>query len=556
MEVNKQIDYDIRTYISDLNDKAIEKGFISIRRKLGEFSEFELICYSLISIENEFQKDSFIPESSHQNAASRRVVLEWFQKKLLGKKVKKAKFEFNEEKYSIFEEHLSDIIPLVGNYLVNEKFKQNRGIDKILIEVNENNEYYFKYPNIKDNIDCQETYFFEQNNDKDVIQQENKVKSETFKKIINKYFLGKSELSINEFISIDKVDNEIYESCKNCIKIDVDKIGCEFSSNLFSNKNELIDMLGIFVYLSYTFKLEKEMESIQPLILLKKPIIIRKDNLIKKIEKFVSIDYSRISDIINYFTINSNMSWGTNEYPLVNIDDFIVWIPSSFMMNDFQFSIVNGHSGKGVNIINRDKTVSESIVQNIISKCMMCENIVIAKEKEYFDKNHLFNGKELKSDIDVAIYDNISNSLLIIECKWKERLFLKGAKYDKICDDVEKVHKNQLGKHKYFLQLDSNNLDFLFDNDERVKSRPYYPTVQYIMVDKRIQLHYNGNHTLSEFNFLKIIKDNTVNNKLILDNVISYINILNTEVDYTTGNVISRIGYGNKIINNSLFTFI
>lgn len=554
MEVNKQIDYDIRTYISDLNDKAIEKGFNSIRRKLSQFSDFELICYSLISIENEFQKDSFINGSFHQNAGNKRIVLEWFQKKLLDKKIKRTKFEFDEEKYNIFEECLSDILPLVGNYLVNEKFKQNRGIDKILIEVNENNEYYFKYPSIKDNIDCQETYFFEQNNNKDLIQQENKIKSEAIIKIINKYFMGKSELSIKEFLSIDKVDNEIYELCKNQIKIDVDKIGCEFSSNIFSNKNQLIDILSVFLYLSYTFKLETEMESIRPLVLFKKPIIIKKDNLINKIEKFMPIDCSRIIDIIDYFTINSNMNWGINEYPLINIDKFILWMPSSFMMNDFQFSIVNGHYGKKINIINRDKTVSESIVQNIISKCETCKNVVIAREKEYFDKNHLFNGKELKSDIDVAIYDTISNSLLIIECKWKERLFLKGAKYDKICDEVEKIHKNQLDKHKYFLQLDLSNLDFIFNNDERVRNRPYYPRVQYIMIDKRIQLHYDGRHTLSEFNFLKIIKDNIVNNKLILDNVISYINTLNTKVDYSTGNVISRIEYDNKIIKNSLFT--
>lgn len=556
MEVDKQIDYDIRTYISDLNDKEIKKGFISMRRKLNQFSDFELICYSLISIENEFQKDSFRNGSFHQNAGSKRIVLEWFQKRLLNKKIKKTKFEFDEEKYNIFEEHLSDISLLVGNYLVNEKFKQNRGIDKILIEVNENNEYYFKYPNIKDNIDCQETYFFEQNNDKDLIQQENKIKSEAFARIINKYFMEKPELSIKEFILIEKVDNEIYELCKKQIKVDVDKIGCEFSSSIFSNKNELIDILGVFVYLTYTFKLETEMESIQPLILLKKPIIIKKDNLVNRIERFISINRSKINDIIDYFTISSDMSWGTNEYPLINIDDFIVWIPSSFIMNDFQFSIVNGHYGKKINIINRDKTVSESIVQNIISKCETCKNVVIAKEKEYFDKNHLFNGNELKSDIDVAIYDTISNSLLIIECKWKERLFLKGAKYDKICDEVEKIHKNQLDKHKYFLQLDSSNLDFIFNKDERVRNRPYYPRVQYIMIDKRIQLHYGGRHTLSEFNFLKIIKDNIVNNKLILDNVISYINTLNTKVDYSTGNVISRVECDNKIINNSLFTLI
>ena len=556
MVVDKQVEYDMRNYISNLNDKALEREFAILLRDFNMFSKFELLCYSLISIENGFQKDSFIQGSMHQNAANKRTILEWFQKKLLNTKIRKNKFEFNQYKYDKFEESLPIILKLCGNYILNEKFKQKRGINKILIEVDEKNEYYFKNPIIKDKIDCQDTYYWEKNIDNSELQLEIQIKNETTKKIINKYFFGNSDLSINEFLTADKIDKEIYDSCKKNVQVDIDKIGCEFCSNIFNNKEQLISILGLFMYLSRTYMLKNEMESRKTPVIFKKPIIIKKQKLIEIINKFMDIESNQINCIIDYLSINYNCQWGINEYQLINIDECILWIPSSFIMNDFQFSIVNGHYEKKIDIIKRDDTVSQSVVDNIVNECKKYKNIVISSNKEYFDKQNTFNNKELKSDVDVALYDTISNTLIIIECKWKEKLFLKGEKYDKICDDVSKIYKNQLDKHKYFLQLDTNNLDFIFENDERVKKRPYYPQVQYIMVDKRIQLHYYQKHTLSEFNFLKVIKDNSINNILKLDNVISYINTLKTEVEYSIGKSKSILEYSDKRINNSLFSLI
>ncbi|QXE21243.1 hypothetical protein B5S50_11035 [Clostridium sp. 001] len=542
--MDRQTEYEIRNYISDLNDKAIENEFSKLlKQDFKTFSKFEL--------------DSFRPNSMHQNAANLKTVLEWFQKKLLEIKINKHKFVFDQERYNVFKKDINKILMVCVNYLLNEKFKQNRGINKISIEINEKGEYYFKEPMINDSIDCQDTYFYEEDVDKSQFDLEIETKNEATKKIFEKYFSGKCDITVNEFFSLDKIDIDIYDSCKKSVKIDVDKIGCEFCSNVFNSKDQLVSILGAFMYLCQLYKIKNDMRSIKTPMLFEKPIIFKKEKLIETIKKFISIEENKVSCIIDYLTIDSKCQWGTNEYPLINVDNFILWIPSSFIMNDFQFSIVNGHYEKKIDIINRDDTVSQSVVDRISLECSKYKNIVVANNKEYFDQKHLFNGKELKSDVDVALYDVISNTVMIIECKWKEKLYVKGEKYDKICDDVNKIFKNQLDKHKYFLNLDVNNLDFIFDNNKKVKNRPYYPsTIQYIMVDKRIQLHYNGKHTLSEFNFLKIIKDNSVNHILKLDNVISCINLLETKVDYSIEKNISIVEYENKKINNSLFTLI
>lgn len=560
MEIDRQIEYDIRNFISDLNDKEINKRIKDLLKKeFFNFSKYELLCYSLIAIENEFKLDTYREGSMHQNAANSRVILEWFLKFLLTHKIRKTKFIYDENKYKKFNNCIPTLTSICVNYLINEKFKQKRGINKIKIEINEKGEYYFINPTIYDKVDCQDTYFYERYLDKEEVRNEELVKGLAVVKIFEKYFSGKSEIKIADFFSLNTIDNEIYSLCKENIRVDIDKMGCGFESKIFSDKENIINILGAFMYISKLFIIENDMKSVIPakIVLFEEPIVISKHKLVKIIKKFVCMQEEDIDIIINYFTINNDLKWGMNEYPLINIDEFILWIPSSFIANDFQFSIVNGHYEKQITIINKDKTVSQSVVDKIVLECSKYSNIIVTSEKEYFDKNNLFNGKELKSDIDIALYDSISNTVLIIECKWKEKLYIKGEKYDKICDDINKIFSNQLEKHKCFLSLDINNIDLIFNNSESVKNRPYYPIkIQYIMVDKRIQLHYDGKHTLSEFNFLKIIKENSINNILKLENVISYINTLNTEVKYSVGKSKSIIEYGNKRINNSLFDLI
>ncbi|EFG90190.1 hypothetical protein [Clostridium carboxidivorans] len=556
--MDRQVEYEIRRDMYNLNNKKIEEEFNKIEHKLISFTGYELICYSLLSIENGFRNGAFTGDNTYKDAASKRTIIEWFFKRLLTRKIAIKEFQFDQNKYNKFESNLPEIFMLCGNYLLNEQLNKMRGINKILIEENENNEYIFKLPSIKDKIDCQDTYYWGKSGDLSQAVKEACLKNEATKKITDKYFKRNptrdDHINLRKFIFLEKIDLEVYNACKDNVRVDIDKVGIDFSSEIIKDKQQLINILAVFMYLSKISIFKDTLLDLRGNPLFKVPIIYNKEDLIKIIKRFLDITYDEINNIIDYFTIGSQLMGGINEYPLVNIKNNILWVPSSFIMNDFQFSIVNGHYEKSIKIKKRDSTVSQSVVDNIVTKCKNYKNIIVSNNKVYFDKLHKFNGGDLKSDIDVALYDEISNSLLIIECKWKENVFLKGEKYDQICDAVSQIYNKQLYKHKYFLELNEQNLDLIFNNNERVKNRPYFPQVLYVFVDKRIQLHCEGKHALSEFNLLKVLNDNSSGSILRLDKVNSYINTLSTEVEYSKKDMISLIKLNGRVIKNNIFT--
>lgn len=555
--MEKQKEYDIRMFISNLIDSNINKEFHHIISKYSEYSKYELICYSLLSMENGFNQSAFSKDITYSDAGNKRTILEWFIKKLIGESIKSHKFTYDNNKYNKFDDILAEIFILCGNDLMNRQFKQHRGINKILIEENEANEIIFKVPTIVDELDCQDSYYWGEFTDNNSVELEKRLKNAVIERIFSKYFKEPHTLekhkSMNDFISMNKIDFEIYELCKQNIKVDIDKIGSDFKSNLFSNSQELIDIISVFFYLSEINSFKDSILDAGGSILYKTLNIYNKTMLIKILEKFNISNSEKVNKIIDYFTIKCECSWGINEFPLINIDDNIMWVPSSFIMNDFQFSIVNGHYDKDITLISRDDTVSQSIVDNIINRCSKYDNIILSENKEYFDKNHKYKGKELKSDIDVALYDRISNTILVIECKWKENIYIKGNKYDKICDSVDKIYKNQLNKHKYFLELEEKNIDYIFDNNIDIKNRPYFPQIEYIFVDKRVQLHYNNQHALSEFNLLKLILESSSENILRIDTLIYKIKRLQTEVEYDIKDTINEINFNGSKIKNSIF---
>lgn len=135
-------------------------------------------------------------------------------------------------------------------------------------------------------------------------------------------------------------------------------------------------------------------------------------------------------------------------------------------------------------------------------------------------------------------------------------MFYKNAMYEKICKYVKEIYNKQVYKHQYYLNIKEENINYVFNNDERILNRPYYPIIEYIMVDKRVQLHSDNQHLLSEFNLYELVNNNSSNGVLKLDDVISKIKILNTKVDYSAGNTISKIEYNGTKINNSIFNLI
>mgnify|MGYP006964175544 FL=1 len=74
----------------------------------------------------------------------------------------------------------------------------------------------------------------------------------------------------------------------------------------------------------------------------------------------IGISRDSVMSYIDYFSMDVNVTSGNfTEFPLLKFKNKIIWIPSSIVLNDFQFSIVNGHYYKGIRFENKDETVSQ-----------------------------------------------------------------------------------------------------------------------------------------------------------------------------------------------------
>ena len=211
----------------------------------------------------------------------------------------------------------------------------------------------------------------------------------------------------------------------------------------------------------------------------------------------------------------------------------VIYCESSIVLNDFQFSIVNGHYYKGIRFENKDETVSQSIIDYIVNHVNKYSNILYNTNYVYSVPNETFKGNPLNSDIDVAMYDKIGKKLLIIECKWKENVYQNRENYIKIEDALKKIYDNQLEKHQTYLERDINRLNELFDNQIDFTREGDVDTL-YLFVDKRIQYHDNGTnrHVIPIFMLAYLFENNSSKRQLILSDVFSEIREMKSRVRY------------------------
>ena len=144
------------------------------------------------------------------------------------------------------------------------------------------------------------------------------------------------------------------------------------------------------------------------------------------------------------------------EFPFILHNEKLIFVPSSWMLNDLQFCVVNGHFYKGERFRNRDKTISHSVVNSITRRVETFKNIVFGQEVYYEFQGDM--GK-INSDIDVALYDKLSNTFIIIESKWKENHYTTAGEenYKKIHQSLNEIYNEQISKHKDFIKMIKKN---------------------------------------------------------------------------------------------------
>ena len=378
----------------------------------------------------------------------------------------------------------------------------------------------------------EESFYFYGMDDEEVSKKDRELIKNQIAKFIIKYSSSKENIRKLKRLHID-IDKEVLEYCKSQIDKDLLKLGENLKSKVFKNINELSLVLSHLYYLAFINKFRVEILNIlgNKIELNDYLLYYDKEWIISKISNVQSIPSSRVTKIINYLINNGTKQ--ILEYPLFELNNHIITIPSLIMVNDWQFSIVNGHHyNSSVDFKNKSKTISVSTEKKIINKLIDKENIVSCSGKYYEFLND--DGIKINSDIDLGIYDIKRNKLLIAECKWKENHYYDNVldkNYIKIQDTLNKIFKEQISKHKEYLNS-KENINFIFDNNETIKSIKENPEILYIGIDMRNQIHIEGKHMITEFMLAAFIDQYSNGNDLNLELLFREIETLETKVEY------------------------
>lgn len=514
----------IKTYIKD----RIHKGLSDYINKYENDSRY-LLYYPLIDLEMGMREEA--PESITN--WNRRATVAFLIDNIY-KDIKNVKgYDLIEE--DGFKEYRDKLYNKLNQIMQDSRtlseIDDGSSIAKSRIEKVSANRFKITTSLVTDKYNEEDFYFYGMD-DEEVAKKDRELIKNEIAKFILKYSSSKENIRKLKRLHID-IDKEVLEYSKSQIDKDLLKLGEDLKSKVFKNINELSLVLSYLYYLAFINKFRVEILKILGKKIELKDYLLYYDKewVISKISEVQDIPSNRVKKIINYLINNGTQQ--ILEYPLFELNDHIITIPSLIMLNDWQFSIVNGHHyNSSVDFKNKSKTISVATEKKIINKLIDKENIVSCSGKYYEFLND--DGKKINSDIDLGIYDIKRNKLLIAECKWKENHYYDNVldkKYIKIQDTLNKIFKEQISKHKEYLNS-KKNIDFIFDNNETIKSIKENPEILYIGIDKRNQIHIEDKHMITEFMLASFIDTYSKGNDLNLELLFRKIDSLQTKVEY------------------------
>lgn len=520
-------DYEIMGELTRLIEIRINDGLNNFIKKYERKDNYFLV-YPLLNIELGAMSE---PPESNDNLFNRCIAgyiykyLITIQKSLIVQPINAKGLEKYQSKVH------TELVKLFQDYRVLREIKVGNAVSRAKLEMRGVNEYQMITSLVSDKYKEEDFYFFgfdnveEAKKERDLIQRGHS-------KFWDKYVLYNYE-DFQRNRMEESIDIELLTYCKSLVRKDLNKWNGNVRSTIFRNIEELCDVIGFLYYLAFLRSMRARIistcvgfdKSIYDILLMQ----YDKDWLIAKVSEVTGRHINKVTQIINYL-INQG---GANvlEFPLFQINNCIITVPSLLMVNDWQFTIINGHHTKRIDISNRQKTISNITEARIHNLLRNVDNVLLAEEKyyEYTDET----GTKKNSDIDYAIYDLLHNKLLIIEAKWKDNHYYDeiDKSYIKIEDTVNDIFNTQIYNHKNFLSK-LGSIDYLFDNNEKLSTNNVSPEVFYIAVDKRSQFHKNGNHMVSEFMLLCFLDACISKESIDLRIFIEEISTLETKVEY------------------------
>lgn len=550
--MDKNEEYQIRNMIKDTIIKdtraRIDASFSIVKNKYRH-----LIVYPLVVLEQKYKEMSMQSLELGFDAMELFITLNplrgatyWYIHEIL-KRVDivqplREYFDFSQEPFGV--EYCREVLSLHQTFLRGNQIGLNRSVSRVEFNEVEKNKFELLFPSISEEYNKELLYYYGLD-DALENEKEQKTVAEVDKYLFSIFHPDKLVKFPNRlFDYLQRIDNmkknvdmKLYRLCKNRVSIDVNKIANELHSKIISDNRELKTILALFYYLSRLCMHQFTLETIAPQYISEKRMnyCYYKIKELYCLSKQVGIQESTMQRYIDYFSIDANIEkGGFAEFPLVVFENEVLWIPSSFILNDFQFSIVNGHYYKDINFPKHEETIAQSIVNYLVDSVGVYENIICGHNFLYAVPGMKFNGKDLQSDIDVALYDKESNVLLIIECKWKDNVYTYIDDYLRIERAVNEVYKTQLNKHKYYLEQEPGRYNMIFDNQVNIEQDLDSMKILYLFVDKRVQFHdkKEGRHVVSTFMMAYLFKKFSNANILDLQGIYNEIKNQNSKVKY------------------------
>lgn len=423
-----------------------------------------------------------------------------------------------------------ELVPLYQNYRFSKEINDINPFSKPrLVQKSENS--YILTTSLVSDVYSEEQFYFYGVDDLENTKKEKEQVLTLHMKFWNKIVIEQKQIEELE----NNIDIDLYNECIKIVEKDLKKWGSKVRSSVFDNPLQLAKVIAYFYYqaLIKSICIRIGMQYEEDLISNGKDCIMFFDKklCIKNIANISGVSERKVNTIVEYFINDGRQN--LLEFPLFEIEDKIITIPSAIMVNDWQFTIVNGHYIKDILITNRKNTIS-TVTENRIGRILQgVENVAVAKAKPYSFIDE--NGKIQCSDIDYAIYDMTRNILLIIEAKWINNHYKDeiDKRYGMILQTLNDIYKKQIKKHKVYLS-NKNNIDNLFIEDYRYNKNMEQPQIVYLAVDKRNQLHIDDKHMVSEYMLVYFLRKYIKNNQLDLNGICNEISNLRTKVEYIT----------------------
>ena len=522
------------------------KNFINCYRIGHENHIGYLLYYPIIAIEKLFQDSEGHPEKFMKE----QYAISWFVTQLYNEEIySERSFHYIEEEFQDFKNnYLNDIANLYSDFIVSNEIKDLKSPTRYELIKIENDKYKLTWPLISGGFN-KEYIYYTLSFEKDRLHFEQKVRLQANKRL-EEIITNQRLKNINR-LSID-IDSKLYDLCLDCVSLDLDKVGGNIKSKIINNIDDLKKVTAFFYYNSLIVNANYKIKNYNRKNPMKELVFYHdKEWLINKIVNVTRISEGKVEKYLDYFTFKGQGSF--LEFPLIKNNEKIAFVPSSWLLNDFQFSIVNGHYFKELHFENRDKTISHSVVNDIVNKVTKYSNILTNNEIYYEFIDVSDNNKKVNSDIDVILYDKFSNTMLIIECKWKDNFYpiVGEENYQKIYNGLTSIYTNQISKHEKFVNLTKLNLNYLLKDEIDFTNIDEIPDVLYLVVDKRSQLFVEDKLLVPLYGLLALFEDSSSGEKLRLDNVVKVLRNMQTKVEYITSGDLKQYKINENI---SLFT--